>query len=264
MIISPEIEKFIYNAVKTARMGGIDHIVIDSESVRGIDESRTVLILHKEVPPLPFKAIAITRVSLFLSRINLVKDREGFSLDIEMDSRKEYVHRITFKAKGTKIDYRCGNPFAELPPDKRIPRQLTEVLIYKMSIDKESINLLNQSKTAMSADKVVITNKDGNGVSFAMSDIGGDILTHSFTPEFEIINSVEKTTFSHTYSIKLLIELLNENIDSKVNELKEKAKVDKSKFKKEEVNPTTEFTIGKKGTLNIEINGINLILLPRM
>ena len=133
MILDQHLVDIIFNAVKTAHSLSIENIIIDEESIRGLDENKTVFLLHQGSLELPFKSICITRSSFFLSRMDIAKTQKDFTVEATVDSDSDFVRSLTFKAKKTKIEYRCGNPLSF----EKVPRQLrsTPVCSGKMTPD---------------------------------------------------------------------------------------------------------------------------------
>src|SRR5271163_1919810 len=96
---------YLQSVVKTAKLVGIDSVIIEPNVVRGFDEAGVVILQTKDVPDMPFGSIGMNRLDIFASRYDLLKTQDKFSVDVELDDDQKCVKSIIMKAKGTKIDY---------------------------------------------------------------------------------------------------------------------------------------------------------------
>jgi hypothetical protein len=233
MKIDTDTLNFIQKVVQTAGMVDIDNIIIDDESARGLSENNTVVLLEKEIPPLSVGAIGLNRTDVFEQRLEVVQGMDGFAITAVTDDEKGFVRSLTMKAKGTKIDYRCANPTAI-----RAPRVINDVMIARIQLSSEAVDLLKKGAAAMGSDDVSITsNKDG--VSFALVDVNSDTFDHAFAEKAEQLDKESEAYFTNKYPVKTLLAL----------------------FKHDSSNT---FNVGKKGTLLVKINDLGVYVLPKV
>ncbi len=225
---------FIENVVKTGLSVNIDNVIIETDMVRAIDDNRTVVIFQNtNVPEMPFSSIGLTRVPVFLSRLEIAKTQEKFTVDVIIDDDDDYVRSVTMKSDGTKIDYRCANP-----ANIQAPRQINDTLVYRVQLNSEAVSLLQKGQGAMGSETVsIIGCKDG--VSFELTDVNSDVFKHQISSDVQLLDDSASETFSHRYLLKTLLALFKQNAEG-------------------------SFDIGEKGILNININGLNLYVLPQV
>ena len=108
--ITNEALDYVLNVVKTAQLLGIESVIIEPGKVRGLDDSKRV-VLHqdKNVPQLSFNSIGLNRISTFISRVDISKSTLCENVSYEAIVEDIYVRAIQIKGKGIKIDYRCAN-----------------------------------------------------------------------------------------------------------------------------------------------------------
>lgn len=225
---------FIENVVKTGLSVNIDNVIIETDTVRAIDDNRTVVIFQDtNVPEMPFSSIGLSRVPVFLSRLDIAKTQDQFTVDVTIDDDDDYARSLTMKGTGTKIDYRCSNP-----ANMQAPRQINDTLVYRVQLNAETVSLLQKGQGAMGSEIVSIIGCE-DGVSFELADINNDIFKHQISSDVQLLDSDASETFSHRYLLKTLLALFKQN-------------------------PDGSFDIGEKGILNIKINDLDLYVLPQV
>lgn len=231
--IDTKIIQYIENVVTTAQKVGIEDLIIEEDLIRGIDESRTVVMNHTtNIPDLPFTGIGLSRINVFLSRLQIIKGQEKFAVTATTDDSEGFVKTLLMSGGGVKIDFRCANP-----KTIQAPKAISDTLKCMVPLDAEAVVLLSKAQSAMSADNVTIISND-DGVSFELYDVNSDKFTHNIDVKVEELNGGD-TTFVHTYPLKIVLPLFKENVES-------------------------NFAIGEKGIMNIQMNGINLFVLPQV
>ena len=235
---------YINDVVKTAQLIGCEDIMIEPGRVRGIDEARTVVILQtKDVPDMPFGSIGLNRLSVFMSRYEIARVQDNFTIEVAEDVAKikqdddtmldmPIARSLTMRGKGTKIEYRCANPGL-----MRAPRVIKDELKARVQLTGDAVLLLQKGQAAMGADTVTIISNDG--VSFEFTDVNNDVFKHTFADEAEDLLGDGDTKFAHRYPSKTLLALFKHT-------------------------PTGTFSVGEAGTLWLEINGLNIIVLPQV
>lgn len=225
------IEK-IENIIRTARGVGIEEVIIEKELVRAIDEKRRVAINYEPQDlDLPFDSLGLTRIDVFLSRLDIVSSQENFSIEAVVDSNKKFVKSLLMTAKGIKVDFRCADP-----EQMSAPRKINDQLKSLVPIDAEAVVLLQKAQSAMGAETVTITGNQ-DGVSFEMYDVNNDKFTNTYKCKIEPIED-DDIEFVHTYPLKIVLPLFKENAGG-------------------------HFAVGAKGIMNIRMNGIDLFVLPQ-
>jgi len=230
---------YIQNVVKTAQMIDIDNVIIEPGLVRAIDDNKTVVLFQdKDVPDMEFGSIGLNRINVFMSRLDIAKTQDDFTIDAKVDNgsesmQSEFTRSLTMKAKGLKVEYRCANPTTI-----QAPKQVNDVMKHKVELNAEAVVLLQKGQAAMSAENVTIVSRE-DGVSFELVDINEDVFSHMVTTKVENLTDDTNTSFAYRYPIKTLLPL----------------------FK---YNPEGFFTVGQKGILSISVNGLTVFVLPQV
>lgn len=233
MKLDPEIVAYVLNVVKTARLVGIDNIIIEPDLVRAMDDANSVVLYQNEnVPEMPFGSIGLTRIDTFMARFDIAKTQEKFSIEAAVQDDEDFARSLVMKGKGIKIDYRCGNP-AKI----KAPRQVNDTLKFRIPLNAEAVLLLQKGQAAMGSETVSIINNDG--VSFELVDVNNDVFKHTFAADAESLTNDTNTKFAHRYPVKTLLALFKHN-------------------------PDGHFMIGAKGILSFPINGLTVFVLPQV
>jgi len=233
MKLSQDLIDFIETVVKTGQSVNIDNVIIEPDMVRAIDDARTVVLYQDtNVPAMPFGSIGLNRISVLLSRLEIAKSQDNFTVDVIVDSDDEYARSVTMKGTGTKIDYRCANPTTI-----QAPRQINDNLVYRIQLNAEAVSLMQKGQVAMGSETVTIMSDDG--VSFELTDVNSDAFNHKFAPDVDLLDADASSKFSHRYPVKTLLALFKQN-------------------------PDGCFEIGEKGILSISVNGLSIYVLPQV
>lgn len=234
MKLDTETISYMQNIVNTAKMVGIDSIIIEPGLIRAIDDARCV-VLHQteDVEDLPFGSIGLNRINIFTSRLDIAKTQEKFTVEA-VEGADDFARSIMMKGKGVKIDYRCANPSSI-----RAPKLIHDTMKYRVELNGDAVLLLQKGAAAMENPETVsiISNKDG--VSFELVDVNNDVFTHTFSEDVQTLNGSTKTNFAHRYPVKVLLTL----------------------FKND---PEGIFDVGEKGILHINVNGLGVYVLPQV
>lgn len=229
--------QFIYNAVKTAQLIDIDGIIIESGSVRALNEKKTIAIIQSTgVPVFSFGMMAINRIPTFLARYDLVKTQDGFEVSVnsytDPKTDETYVKSFTFQAKKMKMEYRCASPSML----SLAPRKINDKLSFQIELNAEAVMLLQKAMNAYNADMITIESND-EGVSFMLHDVSNDTYKHTFAGKPKCIGTNNNMKFAHQYMAKNILTL----------------------FK---YNPEGTILIGNKGILNVDVNGLGVYVIP--
>jgi hypothetical protein len=233
MKLDSKLLQYIENVVHTAQRVGIEDLIIEEGLIRAMDDNKTVVMHHStNVPDLPFSSVGIGRINVFVSRLNIVKGQSDFEIDVTTHETEDYVKTMLMKAKGVKVDFRCANP-----KQIQAPKTVNDTLKCLVPLDADAVVLLQKAQSAMGSDSVtIISNEDG--VTFELYDSANDKFSHTYKAKVESLEG-DDVRFVHTYPLKIVLPLFKENVDG-------------------------NFAIGKKGIMNIAMNGINLWVLPQV
>lgn len=239
MKLAPESLAYILNVIKTAKLVGIDSVIVEPDTVRAIDENKTVVLFQSEdVPTLEFNSIGITRLDNLLARYDIASSTPNFSVEFDTKDNGDdkFASTLILKGKGTKIEYRCGDP-----SKISAPKQVNDVIRYRVPLNAEAVTLLQKGAAAMAADNVSIISNDG--VSFELVDVGNDVFKHTFATDAQLVPDADgevasSTKFAHRYPVKTILALFRSN-------------------------PNGTFSVGQKGILSFEVNGLTVFVLPQ-
>lgn len=227
---------YILNVVKTARLVGIDSIIIEPNLVRAVDESSSVVLYHNQnVPAMPFGSIGLSRVDGLMARYNIAFTQDKFTIEATTGNGDgdPWARALVMKAKGIKIDYRCANP-AKI----KAPRQINDTVKIRAHFTPESVVLMQKGQSAMNAENVsLISNSDG--VSFELCDVNNDVFKHTFADSAKALQDGGDTKFAHRYPVKIILPLFREYGEG-------------------------YFEIGQKGILRFPLNNLTVFVLPRV
>jgi len=224
---------YIQKVIQTAMLVGIDNVIIEHGRVSGIDEAKTVVLLQtSNVPDMSFGSICMNRLNIFNSRLDIVKNQDNFCIEAIYHPEKKFTRSLVMKGTGVRMDYCCANP------DNIIaPRQVGDKILYEIKLNEKAVSLLQKGASAMDAKNVSIISNDG--VSFELVDTNNDVFSHTFAEKPNLVGEEGDGRFVFSYPVKLLISLFNQN-------------------------PENSFLIGKVGMLTCQVNGLNIIVLPRV
>lgn len=222
---------YIQNVIKVCKLVNIESIIIDSQSVRGMNPEKTQLIIHPHTITLPFKSIGLTRLATLQTRLDAVQDLEGYFIEANEKEGKDFIFSLTLGAKKTKIQYRCADP---LRIDAK--QKSNDIALYKITLTEQLVDMIKKATSAMSADRITILNNQ-DGTFFEMADVNNDIFSQEFSQKTEILDEGTEPFFVYKYPIKLLL----------------------SAFKDD---PNNTFYIGRTGIMQIKISGITTFILP--
>ncbi len=223
---------FIQTVVETAKLVGIDSLIIEPNLVRAADDNNTVILIqNKDVPEMPFGSIGMNRLDIFTSRYDIAKTQDSFTIEAEVDDGSKFARGIIMKAKGLKIDYRCANPAAI-----KAPRQVADPMKYRIALTSEAVLNLQKGQAAMKSEIVTIVSD--NGVSFELSDLNNDVFKYQFADKVEVITD-GNGKFAHRYPVKTLLPLFKQNA-------------------------TGHFEVGAKGVAVFQLNGLKVFVLPQV
>jgi len=229
----------LVKAAQTARLLDIDEIIIDKTSVRGMKKEEGLLIIHNgDNSFLEFDEIFINRVSVFLSRYNVLDEIDEINVTTKArNTGSTFVNNVEIIGGRTGLEYRCGDS-AQMRD--RLPKRMTDPIFYTFDIKQDSIKLITKALGAMGSTNITLMNSDKGDVFMKMSSEQGEILNHLITDDLIISGECDKDTFISSLKLKPIMALI-----------KECAKGD-----------FLTVNITKRGALNVEVNGFNIYVMP--
>lgn len=234
MKLTPQSVAYILNVVKTAKIVGIDNVIVEPGLVRAMDDDNSVVLFQNEnVHELECGSVGLTRIDVLMARYDIAQSQTGFAVEAKVADDEEWARSLTLSSKGVKIDYRCANP-----QQIKAPKQVNDDMLFEVQLNGDAVVLLQKGQSAMSTDVVSIIG-DSEGVSFKLVDVNNDVFKHTFTDSVTNIKGDDKSSFAHRYPIKTLLALFKHN-------------------------PDGLFKIGAKGILSFPINGLTVFVLPRV
>lgn len=225
---------YIQNVVETAKIIGIDSVIIEPNTIRAIDDEHTVVLFQdKDVPEMPFGAIGLNRLNIFTARYDIAKTQEGFSIEADVDEGSTFARSITMKAKGMKIDYRAANPLAI-----KAPKQVNDILKYRIALNPEAVMYLQRAQSAFREAEMVSIISDGKEVSFELCDVNNDVFKYTFAKTVEILKDGDGK-FAYRYPVKILLPLFKHNSEGHLE-------------------------VGAKGIMSFTLNNLKVYVLPQV
>jgi hypothetical protein len=225
----------IVNAVKTAQSVGIDSIIIEPDWIRGCNEAKTVVIFQNEdVPSLSVGSIGMSRIGTFMQRYNIISNQDNPTFKADVDSNKGYVRSIVMSSSDTKIEYRCANP-----ETIQAPKKIFDTTKYRVLIPINSGAIMKQAQAAMNSEIVEIAS-DKTGTFFKILDINNDDFKHILPEDAVTIDDDDAPAkFAHKYALKNVLDIIDPAVD-------------------------TMFEIGERGVITTSVNGLNVLILPKV
>lgn len=223
----------IENIIKSAKYVDISSMIIEKNQIRGINSSKTSFMLSDIDLPDDFETIAISRPDVYLSRFNLIKDIENYTCSTKIKEKGEesFVEQIDFQSKSLKMQYRCSNPSMI-----SAPKVINDTQVYTVKFTQDDVSTLLKASATIDTENIKIIGSD-NGLSYKLTDMTGDTIDSDSDSQVEC--EQDNFNFSFNFVQKPFLQLLK-NCDG------------------------GEFSLGKKGILEIRVNDINFYLLPQV
>lgn len=233
MKLDNDVITLIKSAVKTAHLVGIEQMIIEQGRIRAVDINKTVLLCHTEnIPELPFETLGLSRLNIFSSRLSILETRDKMSIDARLRDGTNVVHSLQITGEGTKVDFACANP-----EKIEAPKGIGEEYLYRIALTPEAVMMMSKAQSAMDTDLVTIISNE-NGVSFEMVDSTNDIFSFKFTDDVTVLQG-DLDTFVYRYPIKTLLSLFKQDTEA-------------------------SFDIGQHGVLRYNVNGLNVMVFPKV
>jgi hypothetical protein len=235
MKLSKNIVDYIRNAIKVAKLVGIESIAFEPGIVRAMDDNKTVVICHSNnVPTFEFSGIGIGRLDLFTSRYGLVDGRDQLIVEAELDTKSgtNQISQLIFKAKNIKVEYRCANSTTI-----RAPKSIKDVMTYEFVLNADGVDTLIKAQNAMGVEYVTVISDKTSGMRFELVDINRDIFVHEFSAQAVNIETKTKSEFVHRYPLKTLTALFKQDATQRIE-------------------------VGERGFMKLVVYGLDVFVLP--
>jgi hypothetical protein len=241
MFLSEDDTKKFAEVISTAKVMGIESLIIDAESIRGQSDEGTFIISDNTIDQFKQTPIGISRVSVLFSRLNLLGEGKKLpKLELEFkerDNGDKIILRIKIKNVKSSVDFKCADPLMI-----KAKKVFKDNLIYEFDLNEDTIELMIKSNSAMQTDKIKLILDDGK-VFFNINDIEGDSLKHLVT-ETVVLSDPDKTSFLVNLKNKITLPLFklalkeNDKINIKISEI--------------------------RNVLNFRLNGLNVYAMPEV
>lgn len=220
----------ITQTIKTAALVGVDGVQITSAGLHGMNDAQNVFLIHYDnIPAFDFTTMAVTDLSGFTNRLSLFDDPDALSIEATINDRHNCVSKIVMKSGRTKVEYQCTDP--RLVP---APKNIADEFHYCFDLDDESVTKIQKAMGIFKSDTFTIKS-NMNGVTFEIQSINNDTFEHTLPSTVGTIQGTS-TDFIFQYPAKVALSLFKQTREGRVQ-------------------------VGKKGTLGMELNGINVQIL---
>lgn len=224
--MKPEIFSYICSAINAAKIIGSEAMIFNENGAFACDEAISVMMIQPHNTSFEFAALAMTDIIGFGARVALFPDSPNVTEII--DKASGAVRTVTMKAGRTKVDYQCC-----LPAMVQVPKKVNDEFIAEVQLDEESVSVIQRALGVMRGEYLYVVNNDGE-VTIEITAINNDTFNHTLPNAMEYLD--DEVGFIYKYPAKKLMPLLRKN-------------------------PTGTLKFGKRGTVNIEVDGFNFYLL---
>lgn len=229
--------------IDTATLAGIDDIAIMEDIIKGMDNDHNVVIVSDLPTDYDIADVGLGRLSILANRLSMLREQAKFEVSAEYKTNgnnSEFIKTLNMKGGGIKMSYQCQNPHLI-----NAPKKIKDTYLFTIQLSKEDVNTLVKGSKAMgSGSDYIIFEYDGKKMSFEIGDVSGDVFTYStnvtVTPHKDNAKQDVKT-FKTTYNVNKLLPLMRAACTE---------------------NDMT-FTVGKKGMLHLNINGLDVYTTPQ-
>lgn len=221
----------INGIISACAIGGVESIIIEDGTVRGVDEARTfVIISDVGVPKLSHK-IGLTRLSALKQRLDLFKNP---AIDAKETDRGE-ISSLEITSGKNNVQFRCTSTSLI-----KAPKSVNDTDAFSISITKDELKLLSNSIKAMSSKTIQLIAKRDGVISFVISDSNNDAVTITLDQVYE----TTRDTDVFYYHADTFGAVIRDFISSEV--------------------AMGAFVVGESGTLKTVTRGHIVYLLPKI
>ena len=220
--------------IDACTIAGIDSIILDSGTLRGINGAKTCAIISNfQVPNLSQK-IGITRLSALKQRVD-VFGSNSFCIETKESSRDE-ISSIEVSSGRNKVQFRCTSTAMI-----KAPVNINDDACFKIFITKDEMKMILDAVKVMSSKKIIFNVKSDRTVTVEAVDTNNDVFKISLESPVELLGDEDSTVQYY------LSDIICPIIRCNMNDLS-----------------TVSYTIGQKGTLQINLMGHNVTVMPQI
>lgn len=231
-----DVEK-LRNIISTCVVAGIDSIIIDDGTVRGINKDKTCVIISNNQVPKFDKKIGITRLSSLKQRIDIFQ--KEILIDA-IDNNKNEIYSLDIKSGKNKVQFRCTSTQMI-----KVPVSINDNPLLVVTFEKEECKMILDSIKIMGAKKVLIQNFADLSVAVEASDASNDIFRVVLNNQYQCVNDTEEATSNvYFYAADIFTSILR----SRMNESDDNISV----------------VIGERGTLNVDLSNHCVTIMPQI
>ena len=240
MKLSQDSIKKLELLLQSAAYVSIDKLIIAKDSIRGIDDKKSVaLITNQNVPDFGDYEVGLNRLPVLADRLGLVKNDENCSVDVvESAQRPGEVQSLTLSSPTVKVQYRCSSAEAI----RGVPKSINDTIFWLVSVDPTKVPTIVQAAGAMAADRLIVTGKQ-DGVYFEFVDSNNDTFSMKISDTAEWVPTdvdQKPLQFVTSYPIKSCLPLIR--AASK--------------------DGAVQLLFGERGIMSIDVNGYTFMVLP--
>lgn len=217
----------------TCHVGSIDSIIIEDGRVRGMNDERSfVIVSDTNVPVLPIK-IGISRLKELKQRIDMFS---GSDIQISLNSNdRGEVSAMDISAGRSKVQFRCASTSLI-----KAPKSINDEHAHSIIIERDELKLILNAIKVMGTATLQITIKKSGEVFIGASDVTNDAFNIELTQKAHAVISSDSVV--HYYFADSFSQAMRVNSEASENEL----------------------LIGEMGTIRTQLNGHQIVLMPKI
>jgi hypothetical protein len=223
----------LLNILNTCGIGGVESIIIDSGKVRGVNESRSFVVLSdNNVPSLPQK-VGLSRLSALKQRLEMFGD--GALIEAVESDRGE-ISAFNISAGRNKVQFRCTATMLI-----KAPSAINDQTEFRVFLNKAEVMLLLNGIKTMGGKTVQLTIKADRSVLFVTQDATNDKFESVLETKAVCVGDSDDS-YTVYYHADVFHSALNANRNSDL----------------------VEVLIGQAGTMVIPVNGHDTVVMPKV
>ena len=235
MKLSTEDTKNLKTLLEVCLVADIDSIIIDADSARGANASKTCAIISKaNLPKFPQK-IGLSRISALKARLDLFQAKDTV-IDAKETQRDE-ISQLEISSSRSKVQFRCTSTMLVKAPKGQINDQLSHTIF----LTKDEAKYILDAIKVMGAKKIIVSinNKE---TTFKISDESNDVFSFQLQTNASAEEDAEEV-INTAYTTDIFSAVLRakfSNIDN------------------------AQIQIGQRGSAQLKLMGHDLTMLPQI
>lgn len=234
MKLSSQDITYLNSILATCAMTGIESIIIEDGTVRGVNEAKTCAIISDTNIPTLAQKIGLTRLQTLRQRLELFTDP---TIDAKETERGE-ISMLDISAGKNKVQYRCTASMLI-----KAPKQINDNYVNRVFIDDQENKLLLNAIKVMGSKKVQLTIKKDRTVSIHLVDATNDAFSTVLQLPAERLTDDDLDSVVFYYPADILASILRTQPDS---------------------GSPIELDVGEVGTIKLQAGGHRVTLLPQI